>query len=90
LTVEETPLRLARLREAAEQLAVAQQPPVPLLHGRDLIALGFAPGRHFGPILRDAFEAQLDGAFADHASALVWLRRRVGADAAATNPPPAP
>lgn len=33
----------------------------PLIRGRDLIALGLKPGKHFGPILDRAFEMQLEG-----------------------------
>jgi tRNA nucleotidyltransferase (CCA-adding enzyme) len=33
----------------------------PLVKGRDLIRLGLEPGVHFGKILRQAFEMQLDG-----------------------------
>ncbi len=31
--------------------------------GRHLIALGLEPGPHFGPILEQCFEAQLEGVF---------------------------
>lgn len=74
----ETTQRLAQLRDAAHRLELAAQAPRPILQGRDLIALGFSPGPRFGEILAAAFEAQLDGAFADHADALDWLRRQPG------------
>lgn len=90
LLSEDTPLRLAGLRDAAEQLSLAAQPPVALLQGRDLIALGLKPGSHFGPILHDAFEAQLEGAFLDHASAMDWLRERLGRDPASSGKPAVP
>jgi len=35
----------------------------PILMGRHLIELGMKPGPHFGQILKNAFEAQLDGKF---------------------------
>lgn len=35
--------------------------PAPLLTGKDLIALGYAPGPHFGTILSEVEDAQLEG-----------------------------
>jgi tRNA nucleotidyltransferase (CCA-adding enzyme) len=82
LISEETTARLSRLREAAQRLALESQAPHPILLGRDLIALGFAPGPRFGEILRTAFEAQLDGAFHDHAAGVAWLRAYLALDSA--------
>lgn len=45
----------------AEQLNIQSRPPEPVLKGRHLLALGLHPGPRFGPILRAAFQAQLDG-----------------------------
>jgi tRNA nucleotidyltransferase (CCA-adding enzyme) len=42
--------------------------------GRHLVALGHQPGPAFKPALDAAFQAQLDGAFADEAGGLDWLR----------------
>jgi tRNA nucleotidyltransferase (CCA-adding enzyme) len=42
------------------------------------VALGRKPSPEFKPILDEAFEAQLDGAFADEAGGLAWLRHRLG------------
>jgi len=49
---------LARVR----QLDVAERPPEPLLKGRDVVALGVAPGPEVGRIVREVYERQLDGA----------------------------
>jgi tRNA nucleotidyltransferase (CCA-adding enzyme) len=62
------------LRAAAKRLAIAEKPPDSILRGRDLLAMGLAPGPTLGRILRAAFEAQLDGAFADPEAGRVWLR----------------
>jgi tRNA nucleotidyltransferase (CCA-adding enzyme) len=78
LLSEETTLRLSRLRAAARTLALDARAPSPLLQGRDLIALGFAPGPQFREILDRAFEAQLEGIFTDHASGLTWLKQQLG------------
>jgi tRNA nucleotidyltransferase (CCA-adding enzyme) len=57
----------------AEVAGVANDQPAPIILGRHLIALGQKPGPAFGPILRAAFEAQLDGTFSDVAEGLEWL-----------------
>jgi len=54
--------------------------PEPLLRGRDLKALGLAPGPHFGALIDAALEAQLDGEIANRDEAVTWMRRRLEAD----------
>jgi tRNA nucleotidyltransferase (CCA-adding enzyme) len=49
-------------RERVRQLDVAVRPPEAILKGRDLIALGLAPGPEVGRVLRAVYERQLDGA----------------------------
>jgi len=66
---------VGRLRARALRLAVEEAAPRPIIQGRHLVALGRRPGRSFKPILDAAFEAQLDGAFADEAGGIAWLRR---------------
>jgi tRNA nucleotidyltransferase (CCA-adding enzyme) len=48
-------------RERVRQLDVAVRPPEPILKGRDLIALGMAPGPGIGRVLSAVYEKQLDG-----------------------------
>jgi tRNA nucleotidyltransferase (CCA-adding enzyme) len=43
--------------------------------GRDLIARGMKPGPEFGKILKEVYEAQLDGAFSDRAGAYEYLAK---------------
>lgn len=62
-----------RLKTMAAQLALSAQSPKPILQGRHLIERGLKPGPEFGTVLAAAFEAQLDGAFADLAGALAWF-----------------
>lgn len=45
----------------------------PFVMGRHLIAFGMDPGPHFGPILREAFEAQIEGKFSDAVHGIDWL-----------------
>jgi tRNA nucleotidyltransferase (CCA-adding enzyme) len=47
--------------------------PKAILQGRHLVARGMQPGKEFKRILEAAFEAQLDGKFADEAGGNVWL-----------------
>ncbi len=63
--------------ELAQQLAASRTPPPPLATGRMLIELGMAPGPAMGALLKEAREAQLDGAFSDEAGAKAWLARRL-------------
>ena len=67
------PWLLARARA----LVVADAAPQPLLLGRDLQALGMKPGKEFGVVLKEAFEAQLEGHFVDHVGAVGWLQQRL-------------
>jgi tRNA nucleotidyltransferase (CCA-adding enzyme) len=64
---------LTMLRAKAEELRLRDSAPKPLLQGRHLIDRGMQPGKHFGTILDEAFEAQLEGKFADLDGALRWL-----------------
>ncbi len=68
------PPNLDELLAVAREVEAEQAAPHPLLRGRDVLALGIAPGPRVGEILRRAFEAQLDGAFSDREGALAWLR----------------
>lgn len=56
------PVAMEWFRERVRELDVARKPPEPLLRGRDLIALGLAPGPEIGRVLRSVYEQQLDGA----------------------------
>jgi tRNA nucleotidyltransferase (CCA-adding enzyme) len=69
--------RIDELRRVARELELERLAPKPILQGRHLVALGRHPGPEFKPILTAAFEAQLDGAFADEPGGLAWLRARL-------------
>jgi tRNA nucleotidyltransferase (CCA-adding enzyme) len=69
---------IGRLRERAASLAVEAAAPRPIIQGRHLVAMGRKPGPDFKPLLSAAFEAQLDGAFADEDGGLAWLRAHGG------------
>lgn len=61
------------LRQKAEELRLRDSAPKPILQGRHLIARGMSPGKGFGALLDEAFEAQLEGQFMDLDGALKWL-----------------
>jgi tRNA nucleotidyltransferase (CCA-adding enzyme) len=65
------------LRGRASALGVLRQAPQPLLQGRDAQGLGVKPGPAMGDLLKTAFEAQLDGAFADLPGAIAWAQAKV-------------
>ena len=73
----ETLALIDQLRARAATLTLADTAPRPLLLGRHLIAAGLRPGPDFKNLLDTAFEAQLDGAFADEATALLWLKNHL-------------
>lgn len=60
----------------ARKLEVDRQPPKPLLAGRDLIAAGYIAGPTLGPLLKRAYEAQIEGAFSTAEEGLKWLAER--------------
>jgi tRNA nucleotidyltransferase (CCA-adding enzyme) len=61
------------IAEKAGELEVRNRAPRPILLGRHLVDLGFAPGPELGEYLRKAYEAQLEGAFHDLRGAFHWL-----------------
>lgn len=63
------------LYERASALGVLVEPPVPLLMGRDLIALGMSPSEAFKSILERAYDAQLDQLFCTRDQGLEWLKK---------------
>jgi tRNA nucleotidyltransferase (CCA-adding enzyme) len=68
--------RIDELLAKAHGLALADTGPKPIVLGRHLIQLGMKPGPTFKPLLDAAFEAQLDGAFADEAGGIAWVRAK--------------
>ena len=63
------------LLAAARDLGIERSTVDPLVQGRDLIELGLRPGRSFGAILAEVYEAQLDDAVADRTEAVSGLPR---------------
>ena len=69
--------RLAHIASRATVLEVQAQAPKPLVQGRHLLARGMKAGPDFAPLLEEAYEAQLSGAFLDEPSSSEWLDSRL-------------
>jgi tRNA nucleotidyltransferase (CCA-adding enzyme) len=67
------PAGVKALAQKAEELAVKEEPPEPILLGRHLLEYGLKPGRDLGRVLEAAYEAQLAGEFGDLKEGLGWL-----------------
>jgi tRNA nucleotidyltransferase (CCA-adding enzyme) len=68
----------AKPSPTAAWLRVAAADPIgttPILTGRHLISLGMRPGPGFASLLRQALDAQDDGAFTDEEGAVTWAQR---------------
>jgi poly(A) polymerase len=62
------------LEEQLQKLPVEQIKPVPLLTGKDLLALGFKPGPKFGEILSVVYDMQLEEHIKDKTEAISFVR----------------
>jgi poly(A) polymerase len=67
------------VRERLQSMPAEVVRPHPLLSGRELIAVGYAPGVKFKEMLRAAEDAQLEGVVHTAEEALHFLRERFGA-----------
>ena len=65
-------------RERLDSLGEEEMKPRPLVGGRDLIALGYAPGPRFREILEAVEEAQLEGEVTTREAALALVAERFG------------
>ncbi len=61
---------------AAREAQVENQKPKPILLGRHLLENGLTPGPEMGIILKEAYEAQLDGLFGNLEEAIIWWKNR--------------
>lgn len=68
-----TPESVKAIVAAAEGMKLIADIPKPILLGRHLLERGRVPGPALGDVLKRAYEAQLDGEFADLDGALVWV-----------------
>ncbi|MDO5580401.1 MAG: HD domain-containing protein [Planctomycetia bacterium] len=66
-----------RWLEIARQLNLEKEKPTPLVQGRNLISLGIGTGPSMGKILKQAFEAQLDGEFSTPEEGIEWIKNNI-------------
>ena len=64
------------MQAKAEEFSQEPLIPQPLLNGRDLIALGWQPGKALGAVLTKVQDAQLEGIVSTREEALEWLRNQ--------------
>jgi len=62
-----------KLAEYAAETVLPEQ----WIKGRDLLALGLKPGPRVGRILTRAYDAQLEGRFADREALLAWVKEEL-------------
>lgn len=67
----EFPVRAQKLQDMCFEV---ENEVKPIVMGRHLQALGMVGGVHFGPILKAAFEAQMEGVFSDVDAGVAWLK----------------
>jgi tRNA nucleotidyltransferase (CCA-adding enzyme) len=66
------------LAEKAQRLEVASKAPEALVHGRDLLEMGWKAGPHLGSILDRIYLAQLDGEFSTNEGGRDYARKIFG------------
>jgi tRNA nucleotidyltransferase (CCA-adding enzyme) len=74
-----SPVAMEWFIEEVRRLSVERSGPVPLLLGRDILALGVKPGPVVGRILAEVYEQQLDSKVATREEALVAAARVIAA-----------
>jgi hypothetical protein len=73
-----TPFGAMRLFQEAQNQAVLEGGPTPLIGGRDIMPyFDDVGGPHIGEVQKEAFEAQLNGDFDTNREAQEWLRNRM-------------
>ncbi len=68
------------LRKTLLKLNVAKKTLIPWLRGKDLLAMGLAPGPIYAKIIDESFELQLEGELKSPADALSWAKKRIAAE----------
>jgi len=63
------------LRDKLKELEHEPALPARWITGKDLSKIGVAPGPRMGELLKEAYDAQLEGRFADRGALLAWLRQ---------------
>jgi tRNA nucleotidyltransferase (CCA-adding enzyme) len=68
------PEEMKHMLRVAEEVNVIDAQPKPIVGGQQLIDhMKMKPGKHFGPIIAAAFEAQMDDAFSTVNAGIAWV-----------------
>ena len=73
---KEIPHSMKDMLSLAQELAIQDQAPKPVLMGRHLLELNIPAGPRMGELLKAAFEAQLEGEFETIDGAREWIKQR--------------
>jgi tRNA nucleotidyltransferase (CCA-adding enzyme) len=73
---QQVPQVVTALEAKASELQVQSSAPKPILLGRHLLELGMMPGPEMGVLLKQAYDAQLEGQFFTLEEALRWINQR--------------
>jgi tRNA nucleotidyltransferase (CCA-adding enzyme) len=68
------PISAAMILQIAKELEIEDAAPKPILMGRHLLDMEFEAGPEMGKLLKEAFEAQLDGKFSTLDEAKEWIQ----------------
>ncbi len=74
------------LQDRARLLHALDRAPPRLVRGRDLIALGLAPGPELGAVLEACYQAQLDGGFGTRDQGRAFAKREIARRGLSTDP----
>jgi poly(A) polymerase len=78
------------LKQLLETMSTEEIDPLPLISGRDVLAMGLRPGREVGRILEAIRVAQLEGTVQTPSEALAMARRLANEGTQSLPPPPDP
>jgi tRNA nucleotidyltransferase (CCA-adding enzyme) len=70
---KKTSAAMTQMLDLANEMDVSLAKPEMLVQGRHLIALGYQPAKWFGEVLKNCYEAQLDGLFENEPDGLQFL-----------------
>jgi tRNA nucleotidyltransferase (CCA-adding enzyme) len=71
------PVNIDKLLEVAEEQHVERKPQPNLVNGNHVMAYGIPQGRLVGEIIKEAYDAQVNGEFTSEEGAEQWLKKRM-------------
>ena len=68
-----SPIHVMALRKTAEKLEVTDGAPKVLVQGKQLLGMGYPPGKEMGRLLAKVYDQQIEQGWIEKQSALAWL-----------------